>query len=105
MGILLVTRAKHCIVTCPYGTLTFAAFLTYYLLGVLCLAAGFYGSEAVTDYCFGQDLDYWARFKLFDFVKVVDNTYLELDKQLMCTELCPCAPLANTTLYYSITLS
>jgi hypothetical protein len=25
----------------------------YYLLVILCLAAGFYGQEAVTDYCFG----------------------------------------------------
>jgi hypothetical protein len=46
-GILLVTRAKHCIITCPYGSLTFVAFLLYYLMGILCLAGGFYGSEAI----------------------------------------------------------
>jgi hypothetical protein len=49
-------------------------------MGILCLAAGFYGAEAVQDYCLGQDLDYWAKFKLFSFVTTIDNTYIELDK-------------------------
>ena len=67
-GILLVTRAKHCIITCPYASLTFIAFIAYYLMGILCLAAGIYGAEAVTDYCTGQDIQYWTSFKLFQYV-------------------------------------
>jgi hypothetical protein len=89
-GILMVTRAKHCIVTCPYAFLTLTAFIAYYLMGILCLSAGFYGAEAVTDYCSGQDMEYWTRFKLFEYVTKIDNTYIELDKQLMCTDICPC---------------
>jgi hypothetical protein len=61
-GLLLVTRAKHCIITCPYATLTLTAFIAYYLMGILCLAAGFYGAEAVTDYCTGVDFEYWKKF-------------------------------------------
>ena len=80
--------------------MTFLAFTTYYLIGILCLAAGFYGSEAVTDYCFGQDLEFWNRFKLFDYVKEIDKTYLELDKQLMCTEICPCLPVKDPSRFY-----
>ena len=49
-------------------------------MGILCLAAGFYGSEALTDYCVGEQIDYWDKFKLFTFVKELDNTYLELEK-------------------------
>ena len=70
--------------------------MTYYLLGILCLAAGFYGAEAFSDYCQGTDIDYWNGFKLFNYVKQVDNTYVELDTQLMCTEICPCTPLPIT---------
>ncbi|TNV78143.1 hypothetical protein FGO68_gene1797 [Halteria grandinella] len=103
LGVLLVTRAKHCIVTCPYGVMTFGIFIAYYLLGILCLAAGFYGSEAIGDYCAGQDLDYWNRFKLFSFVLALDSHYVELDKQLMCTDLCPCLPLSNPLLYSNYT--
>lgn len=75
-----MTRAKHCIITCPYASLTFLIFIAYFLMGILCLAAGFYGAEAVQDYCLGQDLDYWAKFKLFSFVTTIDDTYIELDK-------------------------
>ena len=53
-------------------------FIAYYLLGVLCLAAGFYGKEAVSDYCTGTDIDYWEGFKLFAYVKTIDTTYEEL---------------------------
>eukprot|EP00347_Sterkiella_histriomuscorum_P006329 403353169 len=92
IGILLTTKIKHCIVTCPFGVLTFTIFAVYYVLGILCLAAGFYGAEAFSDYCSNQDLDYWAGFDLFDYVKEIDNTYLELNKQLMCTDICQCSP-------------
>jgi hypothetical protein len=54
----------------------------------------------VTDYCFGQDLEFWNRFKLFDYVKEIDKTYLELDKQLMCTEICPCLPVKDPSRFY-----
>ncbi|CDW78190.1 tetraspanin family protein [Stylonychia lemnae] len=105
IGILLVTRIKHCIISCPviiiicqgahdliqFGVCTFIIFIVYYMLGILSLAAGFYGKEAFTDYCNNRDLDYWSGFALFDYVKEIDNTYLELNKQLMCTDICPCS--------------
>jgi len=69
-------------------------------MGILCLAAGFYGSEAVSDYCFGLNTDFWNRFKLFDYVKEIDNTYLELDKQLLCTDICPCKPVKSQSNFY-----
>ena len=50
------------------------------MLGILCLAAGLYGKEAFNDYCNNRDIDYWSGFKLFDYVKEIDNTYLELEK-------------------------
>ncbi len=73
------------------------------MLGILCLASGFYGAEAFKDYCNEEDLDYWATFKLFGFVKEIDNTYLELNSQLMCTDICPCQPLSKPTDYLAYT--
>lgn len=105
LGILLVTRAKHCIISCPYASLTFVSFIAYYLMGILCLAAGFYGAEAVQDYCLGQDLDYWMKFKLYSYVTKIDNTYIELDKQLMCTDICPCLPISQAKLFTNQSLA
>lgn len=75
----------------------------YLFLGILCLASGFYGAEAFKDYCNDEDLDYWATFKLFDFVKEIDYTYLELNQQLMCTDLCPCQKIEKPLEYKDYT--
>ena len=75
--------------------MTFGIFAAYYFLGILCLAAGFYGAEAFSDYCQGTDFDYWNRFDLFNYVKEINSTYIGLNKQLMCTDVCPCHELSN----------
>ena len=54
------------------------------------MAGGLYGAEAFSDYCEETNLDYWDGFKLFAYVKSIDNTYIELQNQLMCTDVCAC---------------
>ena len=79
LGVVLVTKMKHCIVHCPYGALIFSAFLSFYIMGVLILAAGFYGAQAFEDYCLKSDFSYWEEFKLHTFVTTLETTYFEID--------------------------
>jgi len=108
LGILLVTRVKHCIVLCPVRFSSYESSLPLlhsFLSSVFTHLESWlwplvvspsltkvYGAQAVEDYCLQQDWDYWEGFKLHEFITAMDRTYKELNSQLLCTDICPCAP-------------
>ncbi len=109
LGVLLTTKLRHCIVICPYGVLTFTLFILNYAIGAIVMAAGcksdlapltpftVYGSQAFTDYCTDNNWDYWKNWQLHEFVLQMEDTYIELDKQLLCNDICPCGYNVNET--------